>query len=172
MTIAYLSLGSNIGDRLGYLAGAVRRLQADDLQVTAISSVYETAPQGKTDQPPFLNIAVQVETSLSATALLARIQAVEQALGRVRHERWGPRTLDIDIVLFGDEIRETEELTLPHPRMMERAFVLVPLIEINPDVRAPAVERPLAQVLRELPDQQVVLHTPALAFQKLVFGTL
>ncbi|MDF2630818.1 MAG: 2-amino-4-hydroxy-6-hydroxymethyldihydropteridine pyrophosphokinae [Symbiobacteriaceae bacterium] len=132
MATAYLSLGSNLGDRLGYLAEAIRRLGAPHTRVTQVSSIYETAPWGKTDQPSFLNMAAAVETDLTPDELLRHILSVEQVLGRVRTVRWGPRTVDIDMLLYGDERRATPDLQLPHPRMANRAFVLVPLLEIAP----------------------------------------
>ena len=130
---AYLSLGSNLGNREETLREAVRRIgAAESVELTAVSSVYETEPWGKLDQPRFLNLAVAVETTLSPEALLALAQKIENELGRVRHERWGARTIDIDILCFEGVERNTPELTLPHPYMTERAFVLVPLAEIAP----------------------------------------
>ncbi len=128
---AYLSLGANLGDRAAALREAVRRLDAaDGLALSAVSSLYETAPWGKTDQPPFLNIAAAFCTTLAPEALLDAAQTVETALGRVRHERWGARTIDIDLLYVEGETRDTPRLTLPHPYMLARAFVLVPLAEI------------------------------------------
>lgn len=140
---AYLSLGANLGNREEALREAVRRIgAAKNVELTAVSSVYETEPWGKTDQPRFLNLAVAVETTLSPEALLALAQQIENELGRVRHERWGTRTIDIDILCFEGVERNTLELTLPHPYMTERAFVLVPLAEIAPalTVRGKTVE--------------------------------
>ena len=138
MTVAYLSIGSNIGDRLDHLVEAVRALEArDDVRVLAVSSVYETAPVGYTDQADFLNIAIGVETTLDAYALLALCQEIEQGLGRVRKIRWGPRTVDLDILLYNNDAILVENLVIPHPRMHERAFVLVPLLEIAPAVVHP-----------------------------------
>lgn len=130
-TKAYISLGSNLGDRLGYLASAVTRLhERDGIRVTRCSSVYETAPVGLTEQPAFLNMVIEVETSLGPLELLRAMMDVEQALGRVRLVRWGPRTIDLDLLVYGDVSMQTAELELPHPRMSERAFVLVPLLEL------------------------------------------
>lgn len=154
MVTAYLSLGSNLGDRLGYLTEAVRRLQAPHCQVTRTSSVYETAPWGKTDQPAFLNMAAAVETKLDPYELLRHILSVEQAQGRVRLERWGPRTVDIDMLLYGQERLATADLDLPHPRMAERAFVLVPLLEIAPDL-------PYRDALAALPDAGIGMYLRA-----------
>lgn len=132
---AYLSLGANLGNREESLHEAVRRLAAaDGVKTLAVSSLYETAPWGKTDQPSFLNIAVSMKMTLSPEELLALAQDVETELGRVRHERWGSRTIDVDILYVEGVERNSPALTLPHPYMTERAFVLVPLAEIAPDL--------------------------------------
>lgn len=129
----YLSLGANLGNRAEPLRAAVQRIAAKDgVTLCAVSSLYETAPWGKTDQPAFLNIAVSLKTMLLPEAVLALTQTVETELGRVRHERWGPRTIDIDILYIEGVERHTPALTLPHPYMTERAFVLVPMAEIAP----------------------------------------
>ncbi|MBD8038636.1 2-amino-4-hydroxy-6-hydroxymethyldihydropteridine diphosphokinase [Solibacillus sp. A46] len=131
MTTAYLSIGTNIGEREQNLQDAVKLLLSHkEITVTAISSIYETAAVGFTEQADFLNIAVAVETSLNAFELLAQCQKIENDLGRVREFRWGPRIIDLDILLYNNEKYETENLVVPHPRMFERAFVLVPLEEI------------------------------------------
>ncbi len=130
---AYLSLGSNLGNREETLREAVERLSAaEGTELRAVSSLYETEPWGKTDQPRFLNIAVAIETSLSPEGLLELAQSIEKGLGRVRHERWGARTIDVDILYMEGVQRDTQELTIPHPYMTGRAFVLVPLAEIAP----------------------------------------
>ena len=131
MKTAYLSIGTNIGEREQNLQDAVKLLLAHKaITVTAISSIYETAAVGFIDQADFLNIAVAIETSLNAFELLAQCQMIENDLGRVREFRWGPRIIDLDILLYDSERYETENLIVPHPRMFERAFVLVPLKEI------------------------------------------
>ena len=128
---AFVSLGSNLGDRAGYLAGARDALAAlPRTAVRAISRVYETAPREVTDQPPFLNQVLCLETALAPRELLRACQAVEHAHDRRRELRFGPRTLDIDILLFQEVESDDPELTLPHPRMVKRAFVLVPLAEV------------------------------------------
>jgi 2-amino-4-hydroxy-6-hydroxymethyldihydropteridine diphosphokinase len=130
---AYLALGGNLGDRRHYLSSAVLALKSEaGLRVEKISSVYETAPVGVVDQPDFYNLVVEVITTLTARELLARCLAIEKTLGRVRTERWGPRTIDLDVLWFDGATLNEPELTLPHPRMKERAFVLVPLAEIAP----------------------------------------
>lgn len=133
MNIAYLSLGSNLGDRQARLREAVQLLQEHpSIFSVKISSIYETAPVGYTEQGAFLNLAVQLETTLSALELLDACQEIEQALHRERLIRWGPRTVDLDILLYNQDDIETERLVIPHPRMQERAFVLVPLRELLP----------------------------------------
>lgn len=141
MNIAYLSIGSNIGDRLYHLTEAVRALHShDSIIVTSVSSIYETAPVGFTDQADFLNMAVCIETGLAAQGLLEVCQKIEQGLGRIRDIRWGPRTADLDILLYNNDDIETENLVVPHPRMFERAFVLIPLLEIAPLMVDPMVD--------------------------------
>jgi 2-amino-4-hydroxy-6-hydroxymethyldihydropteridine diphosphokinase len=136
MAEALLALGGNVGDVRVALDRAIAAL-CDDGQVRLLarSHDYRTPPWGVTDQPPFVNLCISVETSLAPHALLARAQAIERALGRERakERRWGPRPLDIDIIAYGDLALDDNDLTLPHPRLFERAFVLVPLAEIAPE---------------------------------------
>lgn len=150
MTVIYLSLGSNMGDRKDYLNRALRALNdLEQTQVSQVSSFYETAAWGKTDQEDFLNICCQLETNLKPQDLLCHCQKIEKELDRVRHEHWGPRTIDIDILLYGQEIIDDNNLKVPHPYMTERAFVLVPLLEIAPQLRLPdgeALQKKLALV--------------------------
>ena len=135
MTTAYLGLGSNMGDREMFLRQAVALLAAEsDITVKKVSSIYETEPVGFTDQGAFLNAVAIVETELSAVELLSKCLAVEQRLQRVRDVRWGPRTIDIDILLFGEQVIDDPKLIVPHPRLGERLFVLVPLHEVAPDI--------------------------------------
>lgn len=129
--IAYIALGSNMGDREELLLTALRELHAHaQITVTAVSAIYETDPVGYTDQAAFLNMAIQVKTALSPQELLQQQFNIEQRLGRVRDIRWGPRTIDLDLLMYDHVQMETKELVLPHPRMMERAFVLVPLHDV------------------------------------------
>lgn len=131
MNKIYLSLGTNIGDREYNLKLAVKMLyEMDGISVKKVSSIYETAPVGYVDQPSFLNIVVLVESDKSAFEMLEICQTVENDLGRVREIRWGPRIIDLDILLFNQDNIEAENLIVPHARMFERAFVLVPLLEI------------------------------------------
>ena len=131
--MAALGLGSNMGDRKTYLTRAIDGLAADrSIHVEAVSAIYETPPWGYTDQPAFLNAAVMIRTGLTPRNLLETILGIERALGRVRGELWGPRTIDIDILLYGDRTVDEPGLTIPHPRIQDRAFVLFPLADILP----------------------------------------
>ncbi|HSJ37476.1 MAG TPA: 2-amino-4-hydroxy-6-hydroxymethyldihydropteridine diphosphokinase [Planococcus sp. (in: firmicutes)] len=133
MNESYLSLGSNMGDRLEMLKQAVRLLvKHPRVDVLKISSLYETDPVGFTEQDAFLNMVVYLKTELSALELLEVCQDIERELDRKRELRWGPRTIDLDILLYNHDNMETERLIIPHPRMHERAFVLVPLLELDP----------------------------------------
>ena len=130
---AFLGLGSNIEDRLDHLQAGVDGLDADPrIRVDAVSSVYETEPVGGPQQGPFLNLAVRVATRHAPRQLLRACQAVEAKLGRVRTVRWGPRTIDVDILLYDDRTVRRRRLQIPHPRLTERAFALIPLIEVAP----------------------------------------
>ncbi|WP_088043563.1 2-amino-4-hydroxy-6-hydroxymethyldihydropteridine diphosphokinase [Bacillus sp. EAC] len=129
---AYISLGTNIGDREAYLKNAIQELgQQSDIHLEQISSIYETDPVGYLDQDPFLNLVLKISTNLTPLQLLEVTQGIEQFLGRKRELRWGPRTIDLDILLYNQENIEVEHLRIPHPRMFERSFVLIPLKEIN-----------------------------------------
>lgn len=135
---AFLGLGSNLGDRLGNLQAAVDALGREPgIRVVASSRVWETAPVGGPPQPDYLNAVLRVETDGSARDLLEAAQRVEAALGRVRAERWGARTIDVDVLLFGDERIDEPDLIVPHPRFAERAFVVVPLLELDPQPAIP-----------------------------------
>ena len=145
MTRAYLSMGSNIGDRLGNLQRAVQLLHAmPAITVTAVSQVYETQPVGGLVQDDFYNIAVRLETTLSAPELLASLHVIEQQLKRVREIHWGPRTIDLDILVFGDEVWSDDVLTIPHREMANRRFVLQPLLDVIAADRRHEIERLLA----------------------------
>jgi 2-amino-4-hydroxy-6-hydroxymethyldihydropteridine diphosphokinase len=138
MTEAWLAFGGNVGDSRTVLDRAVAMLcNGIEIRLAARSSDYRTLPWGVEDQPPFINLCIAVETTLSPRELLARTQAVERALGRDRRreQRWGPRTVDIDIIAFDDVTFDDNVLILPHPRALERAFVLAPLAELKPDGR-------------------------------------
>ncbi|HKV46101.1 MAG TPA: 2-amino-4-hydroxy-6-hydroxymethyldihydropteridine diphosphokinase [bacterium] len=151
----FLSLGSNLGDRAHMLAQARALLDASDLRIVAVSHVYESLPWGKIDQPAFLNQVVQARTTLAPAALLARCLEVEARLGRVRTIRWGPRTIDIDILLYDALELATPDLVIPHAELRRRAFVLVPLAELVPGLRLPdgaSVEA----LVGALPDREAV----------------
>ncbi|MGO3381557.1 2-amino-4-hydroxy-6-hydroxymethyldihydropteridine diphosphokinase [Loigolactobacillus coryniformis] len=156
----YLSIGSNIGDRKAQLQQAIAALQADSaIDVVRVSSIYETAPVGGVVQDDFYNCAVYLETSLSATELLQRIQQIEQNQKRRRLIHWGPRTIDLDILWYDDVVIQTADLTIPHPEMAKRAFVLVPLQEITTGQQQKQVEQllqvlPAAQRVTKIRDEQ------------------
>jgi 2-amino-4-hydroxy-6-hydroxymethyldihydropteridine diphosphokinase len=134
---AHLGIGSNLGDRLAYLQLAVDSLAAaDGVDVVGVSPVYETAPVGGPEQPDFLNAVVAVDTTLTPHELLAVAQGIEAEAERVRAVRWGPRTLDVDVLLVGDERVDATDLVVPHPRLAERAFVVVPLADLDPAWRS------------------------------------
>ena len=133
MTVAYVGLGANLGDREGTIHAAVAELPG----VVAVSALRETDPVGVTDQPRFLNGVVALETDLSPRELLDVLLTVERRLGRERRERWGPRTIDLDLLVYGVEVIDDEGLTVPHPRLHERRFVLEPLAEIAPELLIP-----------------------------------
>ncbi|EGA88219.1 2-amino-4-hydroxy-6-hydroxymethyldihydropteridine pyrophosphokinase [Planococcus donghaensis MPA1U2] len=136
MNQIYLSLGSNMGDRFEMLRQAVSQLsKSPSITVTRISSLYETDPVGFTEQEPFLNMVVQLETELDAFKLLDVCQEIEQNLNRKRLVRWGPRTIDLDILLYNRDNIESDRLIVPHPRMEERAFVMVPLLELTAEFK-------------------------------------
>lgn len=150
MTRAYVGLGANLGPREVTILRAVDLLAAaDGVSVVGVSQLRETEPVGVVDQPAFLNGAVALDTTLSASELLETLLAVERELGRVRTERWGPRTIDLDLLAFGDEVIDEAGLTVPHPRLGERRFALEPLADLDPELVLPGLGR-VADVLAEL----------------------
>lgn len=149
---AYLLIGGNVGNSFSYLNQSILRLQIQCGNVLQKSSVYETAAWGNTQQPPFLNQALQLHTTLPAPELMYEILKIEESLGRVRKEKYGPRTIDIDILLFNDEVHSTSTLTIPHKELQNRRFVLEPLAEIAPSLVHPVQKKTMKQLLAECTD--------------------
>ncbi len=151
---AYVSLGSNLGDRAGYLLLAVRGMLSAGIDVIRLSSIYETQPVEYTDQPLFLNMVVELRgtTLPPPEQLLARMLRIEYALGRIRDIKLGPRTIDLDLLIYKDEVRNTEYLRLPHPRMHLRRFVLEPLNELVPTLHHPALKGTINDLLLRIDD--------------------
>jgi 2-amino-4-hydroxy-6-hydroxymethyldihydropteridine diphosphokinase len=155
-TLAYLLLGSNLGDRAARLAQARHDLAATAGRLVATSALYETAAWGVEDQPAFLNQVLALDTELDAPTLLAACLAAEQQQGRERLVRWAARTLDVDILLFGQEVISTPRLTVPHPALPARRFALVPLAEVAPQLMHPQLHRTSSQLLADCPDPLAV----------------
>jgi 2-amino-4-hydroxy-6-hydroxymethyldihydropteridine diphosphokinase len=160
----FLSLGSNLGDRRGELDRAVEKLQERGIVIEETSSIYESEPTDKADQPWFLNLVLRAETSLPPDELLRACKDVEREVGRRPGVRFGPRLIDIDILLYGDEVIATQELGIPHPRMHERRFVLVPLLEIEPDAVDPRNGQSFARALQGLDEGKQVVRSASIGF--------
>jgi 2-amino-4-hydroxy-6-hydroxymethyldihydropteridine diphosphokinase len=154
---AFIGLGSNIGNRYDYLTKAIEKLvKHPKIKMVKTSSVYETDPVGYEEQDLFLNMVIEVWTDWSALELLDYCLKVELELGRKREIFWGPRTIDLDILLYNQENIKSEKLIVPHPRMLERNFVMIPLSEIKPDIIIPNTEKPLETWINELPNKEGV----------------
>jgi len=153
--IAYLSLGSNIGDREDHLKQAIAQL-AKIGTIQSVSSIYETEPVEFTEQALFLNCVVAVETTITPAELIEQVLEIERSVGRERTQKKGPRTIDVDILLYGDSVLDSPDLTIPHPAMAQRRFVLVPLAEIAPEVCHPVLKKTVRELLGELPPGQNV----------------
>jgi len=151
MAVVFLALGSNLGNRLENLQHAVNRL-APFVQISHVSSIYETEPWGITEQPRFLNMVVEGETALAPEELLGALKTRERELGRTETVRYGPRLIDIDILFYDDLIYKSDALEIPHPRLAERRFVLVPLADIAPDLLHPSLRLTVRELLAQLPD--------------------
>jgi 2-amino-4-hydroxy-6-hydroxymethyldihydropteridine diphosphokinase len=161
----YFSLGSNIGDREANLRAALEQLAGAGVRVLRVSPIYETEPVDLAEQRWFLNLAVEAETDLFPLQLLARTQRIERALGRVRSVSKGPRTIDIDILFYGNAVIRSEALEVPHPRMTERRFVLAPLADLAPNLRHPVNRRTVREMLDAAPDATVRAVAAALGEQ-------
>ncbi|WP_440897237.1 2-amino-4-hydroxy-6-hydroxymethyldihydropteridine diphosphokinase [Amphibacillus sp. Q70] len=155
MSRAYIALGSNISSREGYLKQAIDALACHDLiTIKKQSSIYETDPVGYEDQERFLNQVIELDTTYTALELLNICQMIENELGRKREVRWGPRTIDLDILLYNQENTMKDQLIIPHPRMHERAFVLVPLVELDPNLTIPTINKTVREQLSLIPNQE------------------
>ena len=152
MSVAYIALGSNLGDKAANLGQAVKLLQAKGLQIRSVSSFFQTEPYGVTDQPEFINAAACVETSLPPEALLKLLLETELEMGRVRLRHWGERNIDLDLLLYDDLIYHSDKLTLPHPDMQNRLFVLQPLAEIAAEKIHPVYKKSIQTLLKSLTD--------------------
>ncbi len=151
MSLAYIGLGSNLGQPLAQVREAINELQqTDGLKLVAVSPLYASSPMGPQDQPDYINAVAAVETSLSPHDLLKKLQNLEQQHGRQRLRHWGERTLDLDILLYGQQILDDAELTLPHPGLAERNFVVYPLADIAPDIEIPG-QGLIAQLIARVP---------------------
>ena len=159
---ALIGLGSNLGDRQANLKRAVREIErSEGSKVIAVSSFYESEPVGREDQPDFVNAAAEVWTTLSPRSLLGILRGIELRMGRRRLERWGPRNVDLDILLFGDYVLSEADLTIPHPRMHQRRFVLAPLCEIAPDALHPVLGMRIRDLLARLDEGRAATRLAA-----------
>ena len=156
MNNAYLLIGGNLGDRLANLNNAIQKIELHCGKIISSSAIYETAAWGFTEQPPFFNQALQVETALSATELMQQLLSIELSLGRERLLPLGPRSIDLDIIYFNNEIIQNDIVSIPHPRMEQRNFVLIPLNEIAPTYLHPVLNIPTSTLLKQCKDESHV----------------
>lgn len=160
MTIAYIGLGSNLGERAQNISTALKLLNHPPaVQLLRLAPLYSTAPVGDTEQGWFLNTVAELKTTLAPLELLKTLLAVENQMGRVRTRRWGPRNIDLDLLLYGNITMDSPELTLPHPRITERAFVMVPLADLNPTLMMPG-NGTAAQLAKQLRSEQQITPYP------------
>ena len=152
MNTAYLLIGGNLGDRAAYLQQAIKQIEALCGHITRTSSIYETAAWGNTNQPAFYNQAIQLTTSLPPETLLAQLLAIEIEMGRVRTQKYGPRTIDLDILMIDDTILDSPSLSIPHPQLQNRRFALLPLNEIAPALHHPVLDKTIQELLLNCPD--------------------
>jgi len=149
----FIAFGSNLGDRAAWLRQARAKLsESAAIKVVKVSGIYETAPVGKIDQPAFLNQVIEIRSQLAPENLLARLQQIEQELGRERNERWGPRSIDLDLLAYGEHQRQTARLKLPHPELQRRRFVLAPWAEIAPEFEVPGLNATVKELLQRCND--------------------
>ncbi|MDA8433777.1 MAG: 2-amino-4-hydroxy-6-hydroxymethyldihydropteridine diphosphokinase [Nitrospiraceae bacterium] len=149
MTVAYIGIGSNLGNKGGNCLKAIELIRQGGLTVSRVSSLYETAPWGIKNQPRFINMAVEIKTGLPPGELLALLKTIEKKMGRKKSMRWGPRRIDLDILLYGDLTVRDDALTIPHPHMHEREFVLEPLSEIAPEAVHPVLHKKVSALFAE-----------------------
>lgn len=164
MQTIYLGLGTNLGDRTANLQAALNGL-AEELVITAVSPIYQTPPWGVTDQPDFLNLCLAAKTDLPPVELLAFVKNLEVELGRQPAKRWGPRLIDIDILFYANQLVETENMIIPHPRLAERAFVLRPLADIAPDFVHPALGETMADLSEKVVDEGIRPYPTTITLQ-------
>jgi len=156
--IVHIGIGSNLGERADNCQKAIELLRGKAIIIRKISSLYETEPWGIEEQPKFINLAIEVETTLSPHALLSILKDIENKIGRVKTLKWGPRTIDLDILFYGDEIINLDDIQIPHKLLHQRDFVLLPLIEIAPDKIHPVLKKTIKQLMEEFKDAQNIKH--------------